>query len=249
MTAIDGSKTSDKALQYVVKNLMNKDKDDLFLVAVTDKISHKFPSGPAYFANIVEAQKYMEKETEKMLKKYGKMCHEWGVKNVFAVRGTAPHVGELICQATDKKAIDVLVIGRRGLSGVKRLFLGSTSRYCVEHANCSVLVVKEDVEDKKSKNDQQIDQKEKFESSLNRNISRIAEEEERTRLTKEMVEEDKKLNEQRTAEHIGVVIEEEEERRRRILEDRIIDERHFHVEDLPYEALPHIESPHEVVHH
>jgi len=35
-----------------------------------------------------------------------------------------------------------LVIGRRGMGKIKRLLVGSTSRYCVEHANCNVMVIK-----------------------------------------------------------------------------------------------------------
>jgi hypothetical protein len=66
-------------------------------------------------------------------------------------------------------------MGRRGLSGVKRIFMGSTSRYCVEHADCSVLVIKEDVEIDKEKEENAALKLEKFESDLNRNITRMAE--------------------------------------------------------------------------
>ncbi len=37
---------------------------------------------------------------------------------------------------------DLLVVGHRGLSGVRRVLLGSVSEYCAQHAPCSVLVVR-----------------------------------------------------------------------------------------------------------
>lgn len=40
-------------------------------------------------------------------------------------------------------AIDLLVIGTRGLGAVKRVVLGSTSDYLCHHAPCAVLVVRE----------------------------------------------------------------------------------------------------------
>lgn len=37
---------------------------------------------------------------------------------------------------------DLIIIGSRGLTGIKRIVLGSVSNQVVEEANCSVLVVK-----------------------------------------------------------------------------------------------------------
>jgi len=36
---------------------------------------------------------------------------------------------------------DLIVLGRRGLTGVAEMFLGSVSNYIVHHVGCSVLVV------------------------------------------------------------------------------------------------------------
>jgi len=217
MIALDGSKATDIEIHFALK-IMDKNQDELYLLSCTERITHMFPTAPSYFATITDAQKIMELETERLLKKYGKYCQEQGIKHVFAVRGTAPHIGELICQAVDKKSIDVLIIGRRGISGIKRIFLGSTSRYCAENASCNVLVVKEEAEKK------------------------FVENEEKQRLLKERDQEEEQEEKNRVAEHIGVIIEEEEERKRRIIEDRIIEDRIFHVENFPYEALPHIED-------
>ncbi len=38
--------------------------------------------------------------------------------------------------------IDLAIVGHRGLSGVKRVLLGSVSEYVATHAPCSVLVAR-----------------------------------------------------------------------------------------------------------
>jgi len=37
---------------------------------------------------------------------------------------------------------DLLILGSRGLSALKRTFVGSTSDYCVHHCHCPVTIVK-----------------------------------------------------------------------------------------------------------
>lgn len=37
---------------------------------------------------------------------------------------------------------DLLVIGSRDLSTLKRTFIGSTSDYCVHHCHCPVMIIK-----------------------------------------------------------------------------------------------------------
>ena len=49
--------------------------------------------------------------------------------------------GEVI-QYADQENIDLIVIGTRGRSGIKKLLLGSTASGVVTYANCPVLVTK-----------------------------------------------------------------------------------------------------------
>jgi nucleotide-binding universal stress UspA family protein len=49
--------------------------------------------------------------------------------------------GEII-QYAEKENIDLIVIGTRGRSGIKKLLLGSTASGVVTYADCPVLVTK-----------------------------------------------------------------------------------------------------------
>jgi nucleotide-binding universal stress UspA family protein len=49
--------------------------------------------------------------------------------------------GEEICALAKSWQADLIVIGRRGLTGVSEMFFGSVSNYVFHHAPCSVLIV------------------------------------------------------------------------------------------------------------
>ncbi|MCC0177182.1 universal stress protein [Waterburya agarophytonicola K14] len=51
--------------------------------------------------------------------------------------------GHNICKTADDWSADLILIGSRGLTGVKEMFLGSVSNYVTHHAPCSVLIVRE----------------------------------------------------------------------------------------------------------
>lgn len=48
-----------------------------------------------------------------------------------------------ILEFAEKASIDLIIMGSKGLTGVKRFMIGSVSAKVVQHANCPVMVVKE----------------------------------------------------------------------------------------------------------
>ena len=49
---------------------------------------------------------------------------------------------ESIIDYATRKNIDLIVIGTRGRTGLKRFFMGSVANGVIQHAHCSVLVVR-----------------------------------------------------------------------------------------------------------
>lgn len=62
-----------------------------------------------------------------------------GVSTEFTQNPGSP--GRTICEVARNGGADVIVMGRRGHSGLSELILGSVSNYVLHHAPCSVLIV------------------------------------------------------------------------------------------------------------
>ncbi len=50
--------------------------------------------------------------------------------------------GRTICELADTWQADLVVVGSRGLKGIKEMFLGSVSNYVTHHTPCSILIVR-----------------------------------------------------------------------------------------------------------
>jgi len=145
LVAVDASKNA-KAAFYTALNTMNKQQDHLFVVSIVKDIEPVYAlsfgedvaAGPMY-----AIQKKLKHETECLLRYYGNLCKQNGVACTLLL-AVASHVGEMLCTIVKTKNITVMLLGRRGMSTLKRIFVGSTSRYCLENAECSVMVVKGD---------------------------------------------------------------------------------------------------------
>ena len=73
-------------------------------------------------------------------------------KKAIAVGVNAEYVqisgtsGYEICELAARWTADLIVVGSRGLKGLKEMFLGSVSNYVTHHAPCSVLMVRSDTD-------------------------------------------------------------------------------------------------------
>jgi nucleotide-binding universal stress UspA family protein len=72
--------------------------------------------------------------------------------NDLALRANAAHVAaeinqqigdpaRSICEVADTLSVDLVIVGRRGYSGLNELWMSSVSNYVLHHAPCSVLIV------------------------------------------------------------------------------------------------------------
>ncbi|MEI8256834.1 MAG: universal stress protein [Deltaproteobacteria bacterium] len=92
------------------------------------------PAGDALPARLLEiAQQSVDQATSNVPR-------EW-LMGVEARLGTAWHV---ICEAAKEKHADLIVVGTHGFSGLDHI-LGTTAAKVVNHATCSVLVVRDEV--------------------------------------------------------------------------------------------------------
>lgn len=69
------------------------------------------------------------------------LCKQEGVTAKAQLLESASIV-QAILELAEKEQVDLIVMGTRGITGFKKLLLGSVSNGVVTHAHCSVLVVR-----------------------------------------------------------------------------------------------------------
>jgi nucleotide-binding universal stress UspA family protein len=143
LVAVDGSEESTRAFNTVM-TMIHREVDSLFLIAVAERVASSavgLNPGLSY-SYVLEAQQEVKRASKRVLLTYYKKAKAAKVVHVTPLLGTSPHIGEAVCQAVKAKEIDVLLVGARGLGKFAQFFLGSTSKYLAEHAECNVMIVR-----------------------------------------------------------------------------------------------------------
>ena len=144
LVPIDGSKYSFKASEYAI-DISKKYGSELNLLSVvSSRIRHGDSSGyfgaipPTYFKKYEnDAAKWFNRITNNVNKDQPQ------VKKIKTEVITTPiSVVSAILEYADKRNIDLIVVGTRGITGFKRMLLGSVASGVVTYAHCSVLVVR-----------------------------------------------------------------------------------------------------------
>lgn len=146
LVPIDGSEPSFHAA-HIASNIANKFNSEiivLYVVVSPSKSEYANLTGlvtPKQIDMIIENAKKQARDwfnrTEDMIKEKNPNIK---VSTKVILTGVAVY-GEII-QYAGQENIDLIVIGTRGRSGVKKLLLGSTASGVVTYAYCPVLVTK-----------------------------------------------------------------------------------------------------------
>lgn len=80
-----------------------------------------------------------------MLRSFTDEATAAGVRTEFTQIPGSP--GRTVCEFARNGEFDLIVIGRKGRSGLAELFLGSVSNYVLHHASCAVLVVQSPIKE------------------------------------------------------------------------------------------------------
>jgi nucleotide-binding universal stress UspA family protein len=136
MVSIDESENAHYAFQFACANL-NKEHDHLYIVSVAQD-----PSVYLYMlGDVSHLAKRQRKLTKRVLAFYKKEAEAQGIICTM-ILGQSRDVGDTLCMIAERLHVHHLALGRRSMTDLQRLLVGSTSKHVVEHANCNVAVVK-----------------------------------------------------------------------------------------------------------
>ena len=155
LIAVDRSQNN----KFVFDNAVSLAKTtgaDLMLLHILSKKEPDHPIAPTYtYYPIVEEMNYetYQKEYAKyeqhgleFLKNLTEEATAAGVSTEFTQLAGNP--GKLICELANNWSADLILVGSRGLRGLKEMFLGSVSNYVTHHAPCSVLIARQPMDTK-----------------------------------------------------------------------------------------------------
>lgn len=138
VAAYDGSKAGTKALDKAIELTKLNRNATLVVLHVFDFPRFYVADGFAPVPASVNEEFY--DLAEKTVEEAKKRIEEAGVNATVELVQGAP--AEVILEYTKKHNNDLIVIGSRGLGGIREFVLGSVSHNVVQHARIPVLVVK-----------------------------------------------------------------------------------------------------------
>jgi nucleotide-binding universal stress UspA family protein len=143
LLATDGSEEAELAALRAVDLAQSTDSElHVVHVGVVPRFLKSYPGTLGYYDKLYEQ---IEEVSRELLRK-----QTWQVKAVGGtVAGAHLRMGEValeIVALAEELGADLIVMGSRGLGGVRRALMGSVSDSVVRHAHCPVLVVRPEKE-------------------------------------------------------------------------------------------------------
>ena len=146
LVGIDGSEFSRNAVNYALDLAMKYDSELFLLSIVPSKVHRGDSSGvfgmvsPSYFDEYKkEAEKWFEEITNHINKETTIDTSTRVKSEVITTPFSTP---ASILNYAEERDVDLIVIGTRGRSGLKKMLLGSVASDVVTYSYCPVLVVK-----------------------------------------------------------------------------------------------------------
>ena len=127
---IDGSAASKRAVQFLVKT-MSPQQRARAQEPITVTVTHAMPF--LNYPELREAGKGLVEECAAKLLRAGYQVEE---------ASTIGNPADEVLKAAETHKADLIVTGAKGLGAIGRFLLGSVSTRVVQHAHCSVLVVR-----------------------------------------------------------------------------------------------------------
>ena len=134
LLAVDASKNAEKACDEAIA-LASMTGMEITAISVVD-----LPDYAATVGEVEEVKQEGYRLYSKILKNVVKNAERQGVSMTTKILNG--HPAETIIKYAEQGGYDLIIMGHQGVSGIKEFLMGSVSAKVLQHAKCSVLVVK-----------------------------------------------------------------------------------------------------------
>jgi nucleotide-binding universal stress UspA family protein len=139
LVAIDGSENSSRAADLAI-DLAKKSKAAFFVISV---VRNPVLTNPPPGAAVQQPVDNARIEGERVVQLAVLRAEAQGIKTRGEIIENVPSVADAILDYANEWKVDLVVVGTRGLSGVKKILLGSVSSELLSRASCSLVVVRQ----------------------------------------------------------------------------------------------------------
>lgn len=99
-----------------------------------------FIASTIYPLSELEAQR---KKAHNWLSNIGKLADARHIQfESEVIEDVVPRIGGVIVSYGEKKNVDLIIVGTRGMSGFKKILIGSVASAVLQYAHCPVMIVK-----------------------------------------------------------------------------------------------------------
>ena len=141
--AIDGSQSADHALDFGLDLAMKYSAEVMILSVIDSPQSSLVVKGmiyaPASTENYLKKLRYFHNQ---ILLEAQNKTKKIDPKLKVSIKLLEGRPDDKIVETAKEEAIDLIVVGSRGLGGIKEFVLGSVSDRVADEASCPVLIVK-----------------------------------------------------------------------------------------------------------
>ena len=137
LVGYDGSDNALRAVDRAIQ-LAKQSNAELRIVVVVDTLKYSSYPTPGLYRQFNEEAKLNAQNLARAALDRAKAA---GVAGVFASDVEGQYADKILTLSTDYRS-DLIVVGRSGMSGLKRFLMGSVSTVVINQAKCDVLVVK-----------------------------------------------------------------------------------------------------------
>ena len=143
LVAVDGSELSYRSVDYAL-DLAQKYSAEIKIITVIDAPSDTLVAQASTFAphSIKDHEKKVEKAHEQILLKVITKAEKLTPKVSVTKEVLEGPPAEKIVETAKTESFDLIVMGSRGLGGIKEFILGSVSDKVADEAPCPVLIIK-----------------------------------------------------------------------------------------------------------